>query len=195
LQISPRRGRVEKVNDLNIGPRRDALSPVGIKHRGDFALCVGRGKTAVTGFFPQKAHDFRAVFIEDKHGDSEAEVFQVLTDTEKISCEVVVKKKVLDFIPDLCSGYAGIIPQSGAIADLGVEHLTSGEGIVLLDVLDDFERHKVVTTPRNVREMFVNDCRHNIDFLAEDCGRVDSERGAGFIARQRLDGIKIEFGK
>ena len=153
MQISPRRGRVEKVNDLNIGPRRDALSPVGIKHRGDFALCVGRGKTAVTGFFPQKAHDFRAVLVENKHTDGEAEVLKVLTDAEKVSGEVVVKKEVLDIILDLCGGFGGAISQPRTIADLGVEHLTSGEGIVLLDVLDDFERHKVVTTPRNVRDV------------------------------------------
>ena len=36
--------------------------------------------------------------------------------------------QVRDFIPDLCGGDAGILPQAGAVADLGVEHLTSGEG-------------------------------------------------------------------
>ena len=74
-----------------------------------------------------------------------------------------------DVALDRGGGDAGIIPQAGAITDLGVEYLTSGEGFVLLDVLDDFERHKVVATPRNVREIFVNDSRHNINVLTEDC--------------------------
>ena len=92
-------------------------------------------------------------------------------------------------------GDAGIIPQAGAIADLGVEYLTSGDGFVLLDVLDDFERHLVVAASGNIRKVFVNDGRHNIDFLTEDCGRVNGERGAGLESRKRLNRIEIEFGK
>ena len=120
-------------------------------------------------------------------------MLEVLTDAEEISRKVVVEKEVLDFILDLGGGDAGIIPQAGAIADLGVEYLTSGEGFVLLDVFDDFERHLIVAAPGNIREIFVNDCRHNVDFLTEDCGRVDGERSTGLEARKRFDGVKIEF--
>ena len=95
-------------------------------------------------------------------------MLEVLTDTEEISREVVVEKEVLDFVLDLGGGDAGIIPQAGAIADLGVEYLTSGEGFVLLYVLNDFERHLVVTAPGDIREIFVNDGRHNVNFLTED---------------------------
>lgn len=60
-------------------------------------------------------------------------MLEVLTDTEKISGEVVVESEVLDFALDLGGGDAGIIPQAGAIADLGVENLTSGERLVFLN--------------------------------------------------------------
>ena len=122
-------------------------------------------------------------------------MLEVLTDAEEISRKVVVEKEVLDFILDLGGGDAGIIPQAGAIADLGVEYLTSGEGFVLLDVLDDFERHLVVAAPRDIREIFVNYCRHNVNLLTEDCGRVDGERCTGFIAGHVLDKVVVKFGK
>ena len=49
--------------------------------------------------------------------------------------------------------------------------------------------------PRYVRERIVYDGRHDVNVLTEHGGRVDGERSAGFIARQRLDGIVVEFGK
>ena len=94
-----------------------------------------------------------------------------------------------------CGADAGITPQAGAITDLGIENMTSGKGFVLLDVLDDFERHKIVAAPRNVRERFVNDCRHNVNFLTEYCSRVDGKRGAGIVVRKRFDGVEIKVGK
>lgn len=122
-------------------------------------------------------------------------MLEVLIDTEEISREFVVEKEVLDFRLDFSGGDAGIIPQAGAIADLGVEYMTSGDGFVLLDVLDDFERHLVVAAPRDIREIFVNDRRHNVNFLTEDCGRVDGKRGTGFIAPHVLYGVEIKVGK
>ncbi len=50
-------------------------------------------------------------------------MLEVLTDAEKVSGEVVVKKEVLDIILDLCGGFGGAILQPGSIADLGVEPL------------------------------------------------------------------------
>lgn len=76
-------------------------------------------------------------------------MLEVLTDTEEIGGEVVVESEVLDFALDLGGGDAGIIPQAGAITDLGVEYLTSGEGFVLLNEIENVERHLVVAAPRN----------------------------------------------
>ena len=90
LQITPRRGGVEQVYDLDVGGRSDALSPVGVKDGGDFADGVGRGEAAVTGFLTQEAHNLCAVLVENKHADGEAEVLEVLTDAEKVCGEVVV---------------------------------------------------------------------------------------------------------
>ncbi|WP_290380714.1 hypothetical protein [uncultured Duncaniella sp.] len=36
----------------------------------------------------------------------------------------------------------------------------------------------------------IYDGRHNIHILSEHGSGVDGKRGAGFIARQRLDGVK-----
>lgn len=77
-------------------------------------------------------------------------MLEVLTDTEEVCGEVVVESKILDFALDLGGGDAGIIPQAGAIADLGVEYLTSGERFVFLDEIENVERHLIVATPGNI---------------------------------------------
>lgn len=41
----------------------------------------------------------------------------------------------------------------------------------------------------------IYDSRHDVNVITEHGGRVDGERGAGFIVRQRLDGVVVEFGK
>lgn len=77
-------------------------------------------------------------------------MLEVLTDTEEISGEVVVESEVLDFALDLSGGDAGIIPQAGAITDLGVEYLTSGEGFVLLYEIENVERHLIIAASGNI---------------------------------------------
>ena len=42
-------------------------------------------------------------------------MLKVLTDAEKVSVEVIVKKEVLDIILDLCGGFGGAILQSRTI--------------------------------------------------------------------------------
>ncbi len=60
---------------------------------------------------------------------------------------------------------------------------------------EQVEWHLIVAAPRNVRERIVYDGRHDVNVLSENGGGVDGERGAGFIARQRLDGVVVEFDK
>ena len=72
---------------------------------------ISRGEATTTGFLSQQAHNLCAVLVENKHTDGEAEVLEVLTDAEKISGEVIVKKEVLDIILDLCGGFGGAILQ------------------------------------------------------------------------------------
>ena len=50
-------------------------------------------------------------------------MLEVLTNAEKVSGEVVVKKEVLDIILDLCGGFGGAILQPRTVADFGVEPL------------------------------------------------------------------------
>lgn len=53
----------------------------------------------------------------------------------------------------------------------------------------------IVAAPRDIRESIVYDSRHNIHVLLEYGRGIDGERGAGLEARQRLDGIVVEFRK
>lgn len=63
---------------------------------------------------------------------------------------------------------------------------------VFLYEREQVERHLVVAVPRNIRERIVYDVRHDVNVLTEHGGGVDGESGAGLIARQRLNGIKIK---
>lgn len=96
--------------------------------------------------------------------------------------------------------------------DLGVKELAGCQRLVLLDKTDNVERHliisrsvdelKVVAAPRHIAEAIVNDSRDDVDVFSarqsgraddlEDRRRVDGERGAGFIARKRFNGIEIK---
>lgn len=119
-------------------------------------------------------------------------MLEVLTDTEKVCCEVVVEKEVLDFILDRGGGDAGIIPQPCAIADLGVEALAGGEGFVFLYEVENIERHLVVAAPRDIRELIVYERRHDVGVLPEHRLRIDGERSTGFKTGQLLHGAEIK---
>ncbi|MCM1139953.1 MAG: hypothetical protein NC453_15410, partial [Muribaculum sp.] len=128
--------------------------------------------------------------VQDYDRDGKTEVFEVLAYTEKVTGEVVVEQEVIDFILDRGGGDAGIIPQAGAIADLGIKHLAGGQRLVFLDKVDNVERHEVVAAPRHIRQPLVDYNRHNANVLAEHRCGVDRKRGAALIARQRLNRIK-----
>lgn len=118
-------------------------------------------------------------------------MLEVLTDTEEVSREVVVKEEVVDFILDVGGGDAGIIPQAGAITDLGVETLAGCQSFVFLNERKNVERHLIVASPGNVREAVVYDSRHNIHILTEHGLRVDGEGGTSVEAGQVFNGVEI----
>lgn len=85
---------------------------------------------------------------------------------------------------------------------LGVETLAGCQCFVFLDEREQVERHmiishsvdelKVVAAPRDIRERIIYDGRQNIHVLLEHGSRIDGKRSAGFISRQRLNGVIIK---
>lgn len=92
-------------------------------------MSVGRRESAVTGFLAFKGDHLGSVLVENKHRHGEAKVLEVLTDTEKVCGEVVVKHEVLNFALDSGRSDAGIISQ--AVVDFGVETLTGCQSFFL----------------------------------------------------------------
>lgn len=107
-------------------------------------------------------------------------MLEVLAHAEEVACEVVVKQKVLDVGGNGMGGLGGVVLEAGAIAHLGVEHLTGGEGFVRFYQVDNVERHKVCGTPRHICVGVGEDSRCNLAvFLKYRLRRGESCRGAG----------------
>ena len=85
--------------------------------------------------------------VEDQDRDGKREVLEVLTDTEEIGSEVVLKQEVLDVVLHLGGATVGVVLQARAIADLGVELHTGGEGLIILHFGDDVVGHSVIHAP------------------------------------------------
>lgn len=192
LQILPRRSRVEQVDDLDVPTVGDTLAPVGVEYLRDASRLVGGREAAVTRLLAEQPHNLSTVGIKDDDTDGEAEVFEVLADTEEVRGEVVVEREVLDFTLDSRLLTLDFVLQTRPEADLGIKELAGCQRLVLLDKVDNVEGHLIVAAPRHIAEAIVNDSRHDVNILFEYGGRVDSERGAGFIARQRLYGVEIK---
>ena len=68
-------------------------------------------------------------------------------------------------------GYAGVIDQSGAVADFRIEDLAGGEGFVALYEVDNVIRHLIVSAPRHILD--IAECGgHDVAVLTKYCGRV-----------------------
>ena len=116
----------------------------------------------------EQPHDFRAVARKDNHTHGKAKMLEVLTYAEVIRGDVIVKKEVLDFALDGCSSKTSVVAQTAAETDFSIEHLASGERLVVLDELQYVERHIVVASPRHIRKRVVNDDRHDVNVFFED---------------------------
>ena len=83
-------------------------------------------------------------------------------------------------------GYAGVIDQSGAVADFRIEDLAGGEGFVAFDEVENIVRHLIVCAPRHIFD--IAECGgHNVAVLAENCGRVDGKCRPCAYARDIFD--------
>ena len=110
-------------------------------------------------------------------------MLELLVHTEEVTCEVVVQHKVINL--RLCGGKLRVIDKSTAIADFGVEHLASAQCLVRLDEINDIVRHLIVTSPRDVLHIVVDDDWCDVVLLLEDfrclggegCGGVGAGDG------------------
>ena len=178
---------IQQFDALDITGRR-SVAPVGVEDVRDDAVFVSRGEADVTGLLACEPDDARAVLIEYDDADGEAEILEVLADTEKISGEVVVGEEVIHFRLDLCGGGARVVDKAAAVADLGVEHLAGCEGLVGLDEVDDVVGHLVVGTPGDVLHTLGDDDGGDVVLLLEDFGGARGEGGGGVGARDGVDG-------
>ena len=114
-------------------------------------------------------------------------MFEVLAYAEEITGEVVVCGEVVHGSLRLCGGLRGVVGESAAVAHLGVEHLTGGEGLVRLDKVDDVVWHHVVAAPRHVLHPLVDNDRCDIVLLLEDLGCLGGEGGGCAVGGEVID--------
>ena len=178
---------IEKFDALDVAGRW-RVAPVGIEDVRDDAVFVSRSEADIAGLLACETDDARAVLVEDNHADGEAEVLEVLTDTEEVCRKVVVGEEVVHLRCCLCGGSACVVDKAAAVADFGVEHLAGGKSLVGLDKVNDVVRHLVVGTPGDVLHPFGDEDGGDVVLLFEDFTRLGSEGGGGVGAGEGVDG-------
>ena len=74
----------------------------------------------------------------------------------------------------------GVVDEAGAVADLGIEHLTGCEGFVRFYQVDNVEGHLIVGTPGHICVGVGEGCRRNLSVLLEHgLGVGEGHRRAG----------------
>ena len=112
-------------------------------------------------------------------------MLELLAHAEEVTCEVVVQYKVIHLRLHLCGGKLRVIDKPIAIADFSIEHLASAHRLVRLDEINDVVRHLVVTSPRDVLHLVVDDDWCDVVLLLKDfrclggegCGGVGAGDG------------------
>ena len=117
-------------------------------------------------------------------------MLELLAHTEEVTCEVVVQHKVIHLRLHLCGGKLCVIDKSTAIADFGIEHLASAHCLVRLDEVDNVVRHLIVTSPRDVLHLVVDDDWCDVVLLLEDFRCLGGEGCGGVGTRDVMDGCK-----
>ena len=117
-------------------------------------------------------------------------MLELLAHTEEVTCEVVVQHKVIHLRLHLCGGKLRVIDKSAAIADFSVEHLASAHCLVRLDEINDVVRHLIVTSPRDVLHLVVDDYWRDVVLLLEDFRCLGGEGCGGVGTRDVMDGCK-----
>ncbi len=122
----------------------------------------------IARLFAHDADNATGILIEDDYADAKPEELEVLTHTEEVTCEVVVQHKIIHLRLHLCGGKLRVIDKSTAIADFSIEHLASAHCLVGLDDINDVVRHLIVTTPRDLLHLVVDDDWCDVVLLLED---------------------------
>lgn len=86
----------------------------------------------------------------------------------------------------MCGGKLCVIDKSAAIADFSIEHLASAQCLVRLDEINDV----IVTSPRDVLHLVVDDDWCDVVLLLEDFTCLGSEGCGGVGAGDGMDGCK-----
>ena len=81
-------------------------------------------------------------------------MLEVLTDSEEIRGDVVVKKEVRDFRCGFLGGVLAVVLQTGTETYFGVKELTGREGFVLFNQFKDVVRKSVVASPWDIGKVF-----------------------------------------
>ena len=113
-------------------------------------------------------------------------MLKVQAHSEEVTCEVVVQHKVIH----LRGGKPRVIDKSAAIADFSIEHLASAHCLVGLDEVNDVVRHLIVTSPRDLLHLVVDDDWCDVMLLLEDFRCLGGEGSGGMGAGDGMDGCK-----
>ena len=105
-------------------------------------------------------------------------MLKVQAHSEEVTCEVVVQHKVIH----LRGGKPRVIDKSAAIADFSIEHLASAHCLVGLDEVNDVVRHLIVTSPRDLLHLVVDDDWCDVVLLLEDFRCLGGESCGGMGA-------------
>ena len=189
LKVGEWRLRIEKLDALDV-LWTDRITPVGIEDVRYHARLVGRSKADIARLFAHDADNAAGILIEDDHADAKAEVLEVLAHTEEVTCKVVVQHKVIHLRLHLCGGKLRVIDKSTTIADFSVEHLASAHRLVRLNEVNDVVWHLIVTSPRDVLHLVVDDDWCDIVLLLEDFRCLGGEGCGGVGTRDSMDGCK-----
>ena len=89
-----------------------------------------------------------------------------------------------------CACTCVVIDKSNAIADFSVEHLASAHCFVRLNEVNDVVRHLIVTYPRDVLHLVVDDDWCDVVLLLEDFRCLGGKGCGGMGTRDGMDGCK-----
>jgi hypothetical protein len=109
-------------------------------------------------------------------------VLEVLAHAEEIGGDVVVGEEVINFFMNLYGGLVCVVDKTAAIADLSIERLASAHCLVGLDEVNDVVRHLIVTSPRDLLHLVVDDDWCDVVLLLKDFRCLGGEGCGGMGA-------------
>ena len=139
-QIGVRILFIEQRNYFHIVNHR-RVAPVGIKHMLHLAFFIHHLEAAIHCLFTQHPYYLCPVGIEDKNGDGEAPMLEVLSHTHEEKWQVVEQLPILHIFRDFCSCLGSVVLKPVAIAHLRIPHQARGKRLVLLNEVENVVWH------------------------------------------------------